>query len=523
MQEERVPSRARRAERPRWQPPPVTTALALSLCAAYVLQSQVHSAPVSFESLRLGAATGWLVQSGEWFRLATANFVHMSLGHFVVNTLFIAGVGGYAESSFGPTRMGLLALSGALGGTLAASALSDSIVLGSSTLGFGLGFGVLVLRLSGRPGPWLALLLGVGFALLFHVIAPWRNQISFLGHFGASVAGALTAALIHPIYGGVTERVQARIAKAGALVLAALLVWGGIALSRWDERTMFAHARTVYARPSPHPGLVADLALHAYRSPLATPRQRQDARSALRRVLRGRSRAAYPFAVEGYLLEREGDFPGALRAFHEAFARDPQMQSAHAVARLQERGGSPLRSTPAVTLEARAGGQHELVVTPGLGRGCRWHLLAREGRTTVAVVHLALGEANTETIALRVPSRETGRKTTWHVALERCGAVAPQAREVYYWSIRAFPGKAGRRDLAPIRRGLFGGRPPPRPRGERPAPRAAVAWTEARRTCGSASGRGGAGSARLSRRSAAACGRGGRRWPPRSRRSAPRW
>ena len=440
MQAAGVPRQTNRADRRGWRPPLATLALALSLCAAYALQARVYPAPNSLESLAAGATTGWLVQAGEWFRLATASFAHISLGHFAINTFGITWMSWQGERRFGSTRVVLLALSGALGGALVASALSDSIMLGSSTIGFGLGTGVLVLFIDKRPGSWVGLAVGLVVVLLVHAFAPWRGQISFSGHFGAAVAGAATATLIHPTYGRVGARAQQRIATAVVLAFLALLAWGGVALARWDERAMFAGARALYMRASPPPGLVADLALEAYHSPLATQAQQLEARIALRRVLRGPSRAAYPFAVDGHLREHDGDVGGALRAFHEAFARDPQVQSAHAVARLQDRAGTVLPRTAAVALEPDSAGESQLVVASALGRGCLWHLLGRQGGTTRAVVHLVLGGARRGSVALAVPGKETPGELTWYVGLERCGGIAPEARAVHYWSTGAREG-----------------------------------------------------------------------------------
>jgi len=457
MQDARAPRLSTCADGWRWQPPPATLALTLSLCGAYAAQSQLYTSPDWLESLALGATTGWLVQAGEWFRLATASFAHISATHFAINTLGITGASWQGESQFGATRMVLLALSGALGGTLAASLSYNAVVLGSSTILFGLGAGVCVLYIDERPRSWLGLAVGVGLVLLVHAFAPWRGQVTFAGHFGAALAGATTAAFVHPKYSRIREDTQRRIATGGTLAFLALLAWGGVALARWDERALFAGAQYLYARESPAPSLVADIALEAYHSTRATPVDKQDARRTLQRVLRGRSRAAYPHAVEGHLLEHDGDSGAALRSFHEALSRDPQIESAHAVARLQDRVRPPLPPTTAITVARAEDTSWQVIVDPALGRGCVWHLLGRHGGRTRAVVHLALGSASRAPVALAVPERRQIRKFTWYVALEKCGDVPPDTRDAYYWSLGAVkgasaadpPGPGGLRDTKP--------------------------------------------------------------------------
>jgi len=163
------------------------------------------------------------VYDGEYYRLITAAFLHLSLLHIGSNMLALFFVGPPLERLLGRWRFLAVYLISALGGSAAIYAFGavNVPVVGASGAIFGL-FGacmVLVRRL-GLDLQWLIGIIVLNFVFTFSI-----PGISKLGHIGGFVAGCLAALAI----GGLPQsdrRLTTRQQAAGLGGLTAAIVAG---------------------------------------------------------------------------------------------------------------------------------------------------------------------------------------------------------------------------------------------------------------------------------------------------------
>jgi membrane associated rhomboid family serine protease len=208
-------------------PPYVTGALILANFVVYLIT--VEQAGNGFRR-SVGTPGGGLfynwqlvpfrVDNGDYYRLITSAFLHVSLLHIGSNMLALFFVGPPLERLLGRWRFGAVYLLSALGGSAAIYAFGavNVPVAGASGAIFGL-FGaclVLVRRL-GFDAQWLVGIIVLNFVFTFSI-----PGISKLGHIGGFVAGCLSALAI-----GGLPRMNARLSNrqqaAGLSALAAVI------------------------------------------------------------------------------------------------------------------------------------------------------------------------------------------------------------------------------------------------------------------------------------------------------------
>ncbi len=154
---------------------------------------------------RTGAVTAAAVWNGDWWRLATACFVHIGLFHLLCNMLMLGMMGPFAEGLWGKRRFALIyAVSGVVG-SVAAVALhpvsaksgADVLMAGASGALWGMLTGVVVWVIHNRrhlpPELTRDRLQRLGFMLLLNVAVSFVPGISAEAHFGGGAAGALVA------------------------------------------------------------------------------------------------------------------------------------------------------------------------------------------------------------------------------------------------------------------------------------------------------------------------------------------
>jgi len=159
--------------------------------------------------LGFGASDAFMVVHGQWWRLLTAAFVHVTLLHIALNMWCLWNLGVFGEPLLG--RRGLICvylLTGITGNmfSLAWAALSgvDALVAGASGAVFGIA-GILIVLLSNRKLslPWeelkalrrqviffavINLALGVGPQVL-HIFSSTLGRIDNTAHIGGFVCG----------------------------------------------------------------------------------------------------------------------------------------------------------------------------------------------------------------------------------------------------------------------------------------------------------------------------------------------
>ena len=178
----------------------------------------------SFASpLRTALATSpAAVDAGEWWRVATSAFTHVSPVHLVLNMLALLVFGSELERTLGRARYLTVYLVAALGGAAAIQLFAPWYqgVVGASGAIYGLlgAFGVVLVQQRQDLRGLLALL-AINLAVSFFPGVSWQ------GHVGGLVAGALTAAVL------VYARRRRPLVVAGVAVLVVVLlvlVLGGV-------------------------------------------------------------------------------------------------------------------------------------------------------------------------------------------------------------------------------------------------------------------------------------------------------
>jgi membrane associated rhomboid family serine protease len=196
------------------------------LAAACVLVFLLQLRDPSYQAA--GFFSALLVRLGEPWRLVTANFLHASPVHLVLNGLGLSLLGALAERSLGSPRLGpVLALAG-LGAMAASYAAGYQNALGASGLVAGLAGTLLWLEFrapEALPVGWRLprrVFVGVlGLDLLVLMAVP---GIAHAAHAGGFAAGVLGAAAVGPRLDAARPRGGLRLLN--ALALATVLLAG---------------------------------------------------------------------------------------------------------------------------------------------------------------------------------------------------------------------------------------------------------------------------------------------------------
>jgi rhomboid protease GluP len=217
------PQQAQRRQRPSlWSYPATYTLVGINIAVYILMLLYSHlglhmPSPTGITSdfdsqtlLRFGASDAALVVYGQWWRLLTANFVHVTLLHIALNMWCLWNLGVFGEPLLG--RRGLVCvylLTGITGNmfSLGWAALSriDSVVAGASGAVFGIA-GILIVLLSNRglSVPWeelkalrrqviffaaINLAIGIGPQLLGVFSSSAIGHIANSAHIGGFVCG----------------------------------------------------------------------------------------------------------------------------------------------------------------------------------------------------------------------------------------------------------------------------------------------------------------------------------------------
>jgi membrane associated rhomboid family serine protease len=158
------------------------------------------------------------VAAGEYYRLITAMFVHLSILHIATNMWALWILGRYLETTLGPARYLALYLVCGFGGNVVVYLFSapNQLSAGASTAIFGLFAAIFfVNRKLGLSNSGLIVLIVINLGITFLV-----PQISIWGHLGGLVTGVLAG--LGLAYAPRAHRVGVQAATLGGL--AAVLV-----------------------------------------------------------------------------------------------------------------------------------------------------------------------------------------------------------------------------------------------------------------------------------------------------------
>ena len=170
------------------------------------------------------------VAEGEWYRLVTGGFLHVTIIHIGFNMFLLLILGRLLEPALGTPRFLVLYFASLLAGSFGALILDpNAFTVGASGAVFGLAGAVFVIA-RGRGMDQLA---GeIGFLIVFNLV--WSfigSNISVGGHIGGLIGGVICAAAIVAGEKGVFGRNRQPLEIAAMLVVAAVSVAGALAVA----------------------------------------------------------------------------------------------------------------------------------------------------------------------------------------------------------------------------------------------------------------------------------------------------
>jgi membrane associated rhomboid family serine protease len=177
---------------------PATFVLIAISVAVYLLEIARGSGGLTMSTQTvydLGGLYGPSVAEGEWFRLVTSGFVHVSLVHIGFNMLLLFFLGRLMEPALGTPRFLVLYFASLLAGSFGVMLLSPTEVsAGASGAIFGLAGATFVIA-RGRGMNEIA---GqIGFLIIFNLIFTFAgHNVSIGAHMGGLVGGTLCALAI---------------------------------------------------------------------------------------------------------------------------------------------------------------------------------------------------------------------------------------------------------------------------------------------------------------------------------------
>jgi rhomboid protease GluP len=153
--------------------------------------------------IRWGANYAPLVREGDYWRLLTANWLHIGSAHLFFNGYALFAIGPQVERYYGRKRFLSIYLLSGVCGAIFSYALTQGLSAGASTSIFGL-FGALVVYfyrqrdVLGEISRQQLINLGISLALNVMIgLAPGSN-IDNWGHFGGFVGGVAVAWFLMP-------------------------------------------------------------------------------------------------------------------------------------------------------------------------------------------------------------------------------------------------------------------------------------------------------------------------------------
>lgn len=189
-------------------------AFALTMLSRADPQSGLDQVTADYGMWPIGVALG-----DEYYRLATAMFLHAGLAHIAVNMLALWVIGPQLEALFGHVRYTVLYLVAGLGGSVASFWFSDIAIAAAGASGaiFGLmGAYLVVGRRLGADVSQVLVLIGINVAIGFVVPnTDWR------AHLGGLITGVLVAYVL--AYAPARNRVLIQVAGVVTIVAALTL------------------------------------------------------------------------------------------------------------------------------------------------------------------------------------------------------------------------------------------------------------------------------------------------------------
>jgi rhomboid protease GluP len=185
--------------RPRW-----TWILLVGIILIYILEELSGGSQNSLVLIRFGANYGPLVSSGEYWRLFTANFLHIGIVHIAFNGYALYILGQETEALYGSPRFLAIFLLTCLSGAIASFAFTYGLSAGASTgivglIGTQVAFFVRNRKVFGALSrSRLNNLLFIGVINVVYGIS--NPGIDNFGHLGGLIGGLILGWLLCPYY-----------------------------------------------------------------------------------------------------------------------------------------------------------------------------------------------------------------------------------------------------------------------------------------------------------------------------------
>jgi rhomboid protease GluP len=193
---------------------PLWTYIFLGLIVLVYIAEEVTGGSESTANLiRFGANYAPLVAQGEYWRLVTANFLHIGILHIAVNGYALYVLGIEVEALFGHERFVAIYLLTGISGAVFSFMMTQGLSAGASTALFGL-FGALAVffykqrELLGTIGRQRLISLGVTLLINIVIGLSPGSGIDNWGHLGGALGGALLGWFLCPTYQLAVPRVN---------------------------------------------------------------------------------------------------------------------------------------------------------------------------------------------------------------------------------------------------------------------------------------------------------------------------
>jgi membrane associated rhomboid family serine protease len=187
------------------------------------------SVNASSKFFREFALFGPSVAEGEWYRLLTGGFLHVSIIHIGFNMFLLFVLGRLLEPALGTPRFLVLYFASLLAGSLGALVLEpNALTVGASGAVFGLAGAVFIIA---RGRGMDALAGEIGFLIVFNLV--WSfvgSNISVGGHVGGLIGGAICALTIVAGEKGIFGRNRLPVEFAVMIAVATISVVAAIAV-----------------------------------------------------------------------------------------------------------------------------------------------------------------------------------------------------------------------------------------------------------------------------------------------------
>lgn len=230
-----APLQPNRLQRPRERAlallPWLTVALVLANVSVEVAAARLGGTESTPTLIFLGAKVNSLIEAGDYWRLVSANFLHVGWWHLAANMVGLFSLGWLVELFYGRPRFLILYTLTAVAGAIASYEFLPGISAGASTAVFGL-MGVVAahnLKYRRYLPPAMLARMGLIFPLILLqlVLAAGKPEIDVNGHVGGLIAGFLLGLITDSRVAGPLQGQREWLPFPAALATAAgLLVYG---------------------------------------------------------------------------------------------------------------------------------------------------------------------------------------------------------------------------------------------------------------------------------------------------------